>query len=139
MVDTVIVHDPDHLGAVFDAASAANRPLLAITAEWAGIAYGALYWAKALEHLRASQPDASVEIALHCGDDAGRALGALREGWKRILFTGKARVRVKISDIASQQRAELIEEPDDTALDLGGTVDPAAAIEAWIAAGRRCK
>jgi len=139
MVDTVIIHDLDHLRAVFDAARAGDRSILAVTAEWAGIAYGALYWAKAVELVRASAPDAVVDVALHCGDDAGRAQGALREGWKRILFTGTARVREKISDIASQQDADLIDEPDDTALDLGEMADAAAALEAWIAVRRRCK
>ena len=139
MVDTVIIHNPDHLRAVFAAAARTRRALRAVTAEWAGIAHGALYWAKAVEHAHDAEPDAEVEVALHCGDDAARAQAALREGWKLILFSGNAVLTGKIADIAAQCEATLVAEPDDTALDLGNCADATAALTAWIAARRRCK
>ena len=139
MVDTVIIHNPDQLRAVFAAAVHAGFALRAVTAEWAGVAHGALFWAKAVEHARDAEPEAEVAVALHCGDDAARAQAALREGWKLILFSGNAVLTGKIADIAAQCEATLVPEPDDTALDLGDCADVAGALTAWIAARRRCK
>ena len=139
MVDTVIIHNPDQLRAVFAAAARARCALRAVTAEWAGIAHGALYWAKAVEHVREAEPNADVEVALHCGGDAGRAQAALREGWKLILFAGNTVLTGKIADIAAQYEARLVPDPDGTALDLGDCADAAAGLAAWIAARRHCK
>lgn len=138
MADTVIVHSPDHLRAVFDVAANSGCPIRAVIAEWAGVAYGALYWLKALDLARDAAPDAPVTVALHCGDDAAGAAAALREGWKQILFGGPPVVRAKIADIAAQQSATVIEPPDASALDLGRhPEDAAAAVAAWLA--KRCK
>ena len=139
MIGTVVVHSPDHLRAVFEAAERNRCVCRAVTAEWAGLAYGALYWAKATEQARKACPGADVAVALNCGDDAGRALAALRERWRYLVFLGDQAVAKKLADIAARQDAALVEEPDQQALDLEQTGDVVAALDAWMGARRRCK
>ena len=135
----IIVHDPDHLNAVFESAATLRVSIIAITAAWAGAAYGALYWVEAVAAAREKWPEADVVVALHCLDDAGRAMAALRMGWKRLVFTGGRQVRDKIIEQAAVLDAAVIAEPEGPVLDLGEHADPAAAVTAWIAAESRCK
>ena len=135
----IIVHDPDHLNAVFESATALEVSMTAMTAAWAGAAYGALYWAEATAAARENWPDAEVVVALHCLDDAGRAMAALRMGWKRLVFTGERRVRDKIVEQAAAVDAAVFAEPEAPVLDLGEHADPGAVIADWIAAESRCK
>ncbi len=139
MNGTVVVHSPDHLRAVFEAAERNRCNCQAVTAEWAGLAYGALYWAKAAAQARDACPHADVSVVLHCGDDAGRALAALREYWPALVYTGDRAVAKKLADIAAQQGAILMAEPDQPLLDLEQTEDMAAALDAWMHKRRRCK
>ena len=135
----IIVHDPDHLNAVFESAATLRVPIIAITAAWAGAAYGALYWVEAVAAAREKWPEADVAVALHCLDDAGLAMAALRMGWKRLIFTGERRVRDKIVEQAAAVDAAVFAEPEAPVLDLGEHADPGAVIAEWIAAESRCK
>ena len=139
MTPPIIVHDPDHLNAVFESATTLDVSMTAITAAWAGAAYGALYWDEAVAAARDRWPDADVSVALHCLDDAGRAMAALRIGWKRLVFTGERRVRDKIVEQAAAVDAEVFAEPEAPVLDLGEHAQASAAIAEWIAAESRCK
>ena len=139
MAGAVIVHNPDHARAVCDATARYGVALCAVIAEWAGVAHGALYWAKAVKQARTGKPDADVMFVLHCGDDAARAQGVLREGWKHICFTGNTALAAKIASIAAQHGASVCPEPDDAALDLGASADPPVVLAAWIVERQRCK
>lgn len=46
-------------------------------------------------------------IVLDCGEDAGLVLAGLRAGCRDLLFTGEARLAVKLADLAGQQGARL--------------------------------
>jgi hypothetical protein len=46
-------------------------------------------------------------VVVDCGDDAGLALAALREGLRDLLFTGPAPVAAKLESIAAQSGARL--------------------------------
>ena len=139
MIGTVIVHNPDQLRAVFQAAERNRYTCRAVTSAWAGPAHGALYWSNAEAALRATYPRADVTVALHCGDDAGQALAALREKWPCLVFDGNPVVTKKIADVAAEQGATLLEPPDPDALDIGQAADADATLDTWMTARRRCK
>lgn len=139
MIGTVIVHNPDQLRAVFQAAERNRCACRAVTSSWSGPAHGALYWAKAAAALRTAQPHADVTVVLHCGRDAGLALAALREKWPHLVFDGDPAVVKKIADIAAKQGATLLEAPAVDALDIGRVPDADAALDAWMVERRRCK
>lgn len=139
MIGTVIVHNPDQLRAVFKAAERNRCACQAVTSAWAGPAHGVLYWLKAEAAARTTHPLADVTVALHCGEDAGCALAALRERWRYLVFIGDDVVGKKIADIAVKQGAALIDQPGADALDLDQTDNPDAGLDEWMAARRRCK
>ena len=129
----VIVHGPDHIEAAFSAAEASGRALCVLVAAWAGAAYGPLYLAAAVDAARARHPQAEVRIALDCADDAGAAMAALRCGWRRLAFGGRADVRARIAGMAEAQGARLIESHRGPVLDLAGEAAPEAALARWLA------
>jgi len=129
----VIVHGPDHIEACFAAAEQSGRALSALVAAWAGAAYGPLYLAAAVAAARARHPRAEVRIALDCADDAGRAMAALRSGWQRLAFSGRADVRARIAGMAEAQGAMLIESHTGPVLDLAGEAAPEAALARRLA------
>jgi hypothetical protein len=126
----VIIHGPDHLDAAYKVSAERDRPISAITAAWAGASYGALYWSEAEAAARKRWPAAEVTLALHCLDDAGRAMAALRMGWKRLIFTADEPIRRKILEQAAAVGAEVLPEPAGPVLDLAEHPDPATALAA---------
>ena len=42
-------------------------------------------------------------VVIDCGDDAGLAMAALREGMRDVLFTGRADVAARLAGIAAAQ------------------------------------
>jgi len=48
---------------------------------------------------------------VECGDKAGLALAALREGWKAVGFSGKAKTARKLAQIAKARDARLYRSP----------------------------
>ena len=55
---------------------------------------------------------------MDCGDDAGAAQAAIRAGIEGIVFTGRADVTERLSDIARQRGASLLTARPEPALDL---------------------
>ncbi len=141
----VVVHGVVHLRAVFAAARAAGKPLVAWTAPGAAGYAGVLYLKKAVEAARADVGEAPVRVVLDCGGDAAHALGALRMGWTDIAFKGSPKAREKILRIAEQMGARLVAPDHAPALDLLDESDPEAACRNALAdrrrdgARRRCK
>ncbi len=72
---------------------------------------------------------------LDCGADAGAAMGALRSGWKRLAFAGRADLRKKLADMATQLGAELIEPPQAPDLILPPGADAGAHLRDWAEKG----
>lgn len=120
----VVVHGLAHLRAVFAAARAAGKPLVAWTAPGAAGYAGVLYLKKAVEAARADVGEAPVRVVLDCGGDAGHALGALRMGWTDIAFKGAPKLHDKILRIAEQMGARLVAPDSAAALDLLDESDP---------------
>lgn len=82
---------------------------------------------------RDAVPGARFDSVLDCGGAAGHALAAIREGVAAISFDGPDTVRAKIADIAAQAGCALVDIDYETALDLDGVADAAAACREWLA------
>jgi hypothetical protein len=85
--------------AIAEARADGDKCLLVSAAEITAFA-GAGYW-HALETLLARP------IVIDCGDDAGLAMAAMREGSRDLLFTGPEVVAVKLAGMAAQLGATL--------------------------------
>ena len=122
----IAVHDLDQARAALAAAEEASVLLRLRSAPdaagYAGVGY-----------LKALGDEVGHELVIDCGDDAGLAMAALREGCRRLAFSGSAEVAQKLADMAVQIGAELRHEttPPD-ALVLSPEGDARAAVLAWL-------
>ncbi len=131
---TIVFHTLDHARAALAAATHADAPVILRSAPGAA-AYAGAQYLKAMVNTAATEfPDADLTAAIDCSDDPGHAQGALRIGWKALVFTGPEAVRSKIADIAEQHGAKLIPH-DAEALDLLDCPDADGACREYIGAG----
>ncbi len=114
---TIVFHTLEHTRAALAAATHAEAPVILRSAPGASAYAGAQYLKAMVEHASAEFPDADFTAVIDCGDDPGHAQGALRIGWKVLLFGGPEDVRSKIADIAEQHGARLVGDAGET-LDL---------------------
>lgn len=123
---SAVAQSPDQIAAAAAAARAAGRPVRIFTAPWMAGAWGVCGLA----------PDGGgmAEVVLDCGADAATALAALRSGWKRIAFNGRADARRKLEDIADRSGAALIEPPERPDVTLRPGDDAKAQLRGWLAA-----
>lgn len=133
----VIIHSLDHARAAMEAASALEVPVTLLSAPGAAGYAGARWFLSVIARARAEHPEVEAAAVLDCGDEPGRALGALREGCEAVRFTGPAKIAAKIAAIAEQSGAAVYGQRDAApALDLWREADPAAACRQWLAQGR---
>ena len=126
----IAVHDLDQARAALEAAGEAGLPVrLRSAPDAAGYAGGG--------YLRALCDEVAHELVIDCGDDAGLVMAALREGCRRLAFSGSEEVAQKLADMAGQLGAELRHEraPPDV-LVLSPEADARAAVLAWLRSGR---
>jgi hypothetical protein len=129
----VVIHSIAHARAAMEAASALEVPVILMSAPGAASYAGARWFLSVVARARDEYPDVPVTAVLDCGDEPGRALGALREGCEAIRFTGPARVATKVGAIANQCGATLYRERGPgPALDLGGEPDPRSNCRKWL-------
>lgn len=100
---TVIFHDLQEARAALAAARKTAAPITLQTAPGAAVYAGVGYLMAVIDQAGADRCEAVID----CGEDAGIALAALRTGWKRLLFTGREEVCVKLAQIAEQQGASV--------------------------------
>jgi hypothetical protein len=72
------------------------------------------------------------QTVLDCGDRAGDAQAALRQGVPAIRFTGRADVAEKLAAIAAARGARMIT-AEIYALDLHDRRDAEQALQTWLA------
>jgi hypothetical protein len=113
-----------HHRAQAEAALALERPGLEIVlvsapgaARYAGVGF-----------LRALGDLVGREMVVDCGDDAGLVLAGLRTGLRRLVFTGRPDVLVKLKDIAGQLGGEVAAARPEPCLELAPEDDPARAL-----------
>jgi len=115
----IIVHSIAHAVAALTAAAEAGRPVTLASAPEAGIYGGPGWWRELVAAAKEAVPAARCSAILDCGDDAGAAQGAIRAGVEAIVFTGRAEIAARLTDIAAQAGASLLTARSDPALDLG--------------------
>ena len=104
----IVVHSLGHAVAALQAAAEAGKPVLLLSAVDAGLSAGAGWWREVVAAARDSVPAARVGALLDCGDDAGAAQAALREGVEAIVFSGRDEVRERLADIARQRGSRVL-------------------------------
>lgn len=128
----IIIHSSEHARAALAAATRLNRPVTLYSAIGAAAYGGGAWFAALVAAARGDFPQAQCDAVLDCGDHAGLALAALRQGCRRLVLRGSPATRDKIAAIAAAQNARLDEGGMD-ALDLRHCSDPEAAVMAWLA------
>jgi hypothetical protein len=114
----IVIHSLAHAVAALNAASAADRDIILLSAADAGI-YAGAGWFKALaEAARDTVPTARFSEILDCGDHAGAVQAALRAGSPAVIFTGRADVAERLAAIAEQKKSRLLTARPPHALDL---------------------
>ena len=128
----VIIHSSEQAHAALAAATLVDRPITLYSAVGAAAYGGAAWFAAIVAAARVEFPEAQCDAVLDCGDHAGLALAALRQGWRALVLRGPPAVRNKIAAIAATQNARL-DEGAVSALDLRHCLDPEAAVRTWLA------
>ena len=67
-------------------------------------------------------------VVIDCGDDAGLAMAALREGCRDLLFTGPEAIAVKLDSMAAQLGGRLRRRLDGDVVALLAEDDPARVL-----------
>ncbi len=133
----ILFHSLSHVGAALGAAAELDVPVTLQSAPGAAAYAGAGYLKAVVERAAAEHPGASFSAVIDCGADPGVALGALRGGWKTVRFSGAAKARVKLADIAGQTGARVLEgAAASESLDLLDVTDAPAVCRAFLASGK---
>lgn len=129
----VVIHSLADARAAMEAARAHEVAVILMSAPGAASYAGARWFLSVVARARDEYPDVPVTAVLDCGDEPGRALGALREGCKAIRFTGPARLAAKLAAIADRCGATLYRDKGPgPALDLAGEPDPRTSCRKWL-------
>ncbi len=131
---TVVIHSLAHARAALAAAAKAGAGVRLRSAPNAAAYAGAAWFQEVVQQAGDAYPGVAVEASLDCGDHAGLALGALRQGIRLVRFTGPRAVRERIAAIASGCGGAL-DRDRRRALDLGRVAerDAETALEDWLA------
>ena len=127
----VIVHTLAHCRAALAAAAALGVKVTLLSAPGAASYLGGGYWKAMIDEARSDCPGADALAVLDCGEHAGHALAALRQGVEAVRFHGKPEAADRIADIARKSGAALVERTP-RALDLLDEPDPEAACRDWL-------
>jgi hypothetical protein len=114
----IVVHSLAHAVAALEAAAAADREIILLSAADAGIYAGAGWFKAVVEAARNTIPAARFSEILDCGDHAGAVQAALRAGIAAVVFTGRSDVAERLSAIAEQQGSRLLTARPPQTLDL---------------------
>jgi hypothetical protein len=128
-----IVHDLAQARIVFAAASVAQVPVRIESAAGAAGHAGAGWWAAMIAAARHEYPEVEATCILDCGEEPGRALGAVREGVEAIRCRARPRARARLEALAEAAGVLFVTGTRGPALDLGAVVEPGAAAAAWLA------
>jgi hypothetical protein len=126
----VVFHEAGHVRAAIEVAGELGVALILRTAPGAAAYAGPRYLKRLVDRAGGGGAEAHID----CGDDAGLVLTALEAGWRRVLFTGRPAVRVKLAAIAAKTGAQ-VSSGRASALDLLGISEPAAACRDFLGDG----
>ena len=129
----IIVHSLEHARTAVAVAAALDVPVTLASAPGAAAYVGPQWFAEVVANAAATDPEVQVSAILDCGNSPGLVLAALRQGLKRVRFTGSAATADKLFAIARRQGAEVVRGRLNT-LDLLDSPDPEATCHRWLAA-----
>jgi fructose/tagatose bisphosphate aldolase len=127
----IIVHGLEDARAALAAAAELGVPVTLRSAPGAAAYLGAQIFREIIETARAEYPGVDAVGVLDCGEDAGFALAALRNGVERVRVDLPAETRARVADIARQHGAALDDDPV-SALDLLDCDTPAERCRKWL-------
>ncbi|CCQ73298.1 hypothetical protein [Magnetospira sp. QH-2] len=127
----VIVHCLAHCRLASAQANAAKRGLLLCSPPYGAEVLGAGIFVAMTKQIAHEYSGLETAALLHCGDQPGMALNALRRGARWITLDAPEEVLSKIRDMAQKQGAHLIGTYPD-ALDLGEAGYPERDCREWF-------
>ncbi len=128
----IIVHSLKEARAAVVAAAELGVPVTLASAPEAAGYLGALWFRELVAMAAAERPEAEVDAVLDCGDQPGHVMAALRQGLKRVRFTGPKSTATTLRALASQYDAEIMTGAL-RAHDLLDQAEPEAACRRWLA------
>ncbi len=128
----IIFHSLEHARTAVAVAAELGVPVTLASAPGAAAYVGPQWFAEVVACVATEYPEVRISAILDCGTAAGLTLAALRQGLKRVRFTGPAATAAKLTAIARRQGAEVVR-GRLPARDLLDTPDPEAVCRRWLA------
>jgi hypothetical protein len=94
----IVVHSLAHAVAALEAAAEAGEAIVLLSAVDAGLSAGAGWWREMVAAARDCVRAARMAALLDCGDDAGAAQAALREGIEAIVLSERPEAALDLGD-----------------------------------------
>jgi hypothetical protein len=119
MMETrIIVHDVTQARAALASAGALGRRVTLQSPAATSAAMGPALFAEICALARSEHAAAFAGAIFDCGDEAGQALAAIRQGGLDLLIDLPAEAAAKLRDMAAQSGARVIEKSETPVLDL---------------------
>jgi hypothetical protein len=93
------------------AAVAVGAPVTLLSAPFAAVFAGCLWWRAVVAAAAASSPDTPLMDILDCGDASGLAMGALRFGMSRLVLRRNAPGWDRVAAVAARDGGFVLPEP----------------------------
>ena len=90
------------------ALAGARAPVLFVSPPGSAASLGLGYFSALVEAMRAEFPQIAIDAVIDCGDEPGRALAALRMGFKIVALRSHPRARAAVAAIARALGARLL-------------------------------
>lgn len=135
MTAPIVIYTLEDARAAFETAAEWGAPVWIVSAEDAGGSAGAGWFKALIKELAEEFPAVQFTATLHCGDQEGRVLAALRDDIKDICFTGPEETLDSLYKIARKDYAALIRTEIPDALDLRHAEDVRQACRDWLDKG----
>ncbi len=126
-----IVHSLAEARAAVAAAAELGVPVTLASAPEAAGYLGALWFRELVRMASEERPEVRVNSVIDCGDQPGHVMAALRQGLKRVRFTGSKTTAAMLGDLASQYDAEIVTGAL-RAHDLMDQAKPETACRRWL-------
>ncbi len=128
----IIVHSLTEARAAVAAAAELGVPVTLASAPEAAGYLGALWFRELVRMVSAERPEVQVNSVIDCGDQPGHVMAALRQGLKRVRFTGSKTTAATLRNLASQYDAEIVTGAL-RAHDMADQAEPETACRRWLA------
>lgn len=134
----IITYSMEHITAALNAADELGVSVYLLSAPSAAASLGSSVFQAMIEEACARHPDTPFSAAIDCGDDAGHALAAIRQGIGAIVLSKECPAIDRVCDIADQKGVSVLpasiyaEAGDHSPLNLSDHTDPLAACREFL-------